>query len=171
MSVEQLDTERLVLEPLTEQHAAALFPNLRDPKLYEFLDEKPPESVAFLQERFRRWSSGRSPDGSEVWLNWAARLRGTEEFVGWFQATVQPVGEAQIAYLVFVEHQRHGFAREASAAVIGHIVAAHQVTCVSVSVDPRNEASIRLAKALGLDQTESATSDLRFVRVVRDGRP
>jgi RimJ/RimL family protein N-acetyltransferase len=155
VTVEQLETQRLVLEPIAPAHAAVLYPLLSDPSLYEFLDGDPPASAAALEERYRFWSAGSSPDGREVWLNWAARLRGTDTHVGWFQATVYPGGEAHIAYLVFVPYQRKGFAREACAGVVRYLCSDFHVTKIVATADPRNTPSIALARSLGMTATES----------------
>ncbi len=118
--------------------------------------------------RYRGWSTGLSPDGSERWLNWAARLRGTEDYVGWFQATVRADRTAEIAYVTFVDHQRHGYAKEGTAAVIAHLVRSYLVTSIVATVDPRNEASIALAQALGLRAETGTGKDLRFVIDAQD---
>jgi ribosomal-protein-alanine N-acetyltransferase len=157
VNLEQLETERLVLEPLVPEHAAKLFALLSDAQLYEYLEADPPESVSVLEKRYSRWSTGRSPDGSEEWLNWAARLRGSDEYVGWFQATIGE-DDAQIAYLVFIPYQRRGFAREASEAVIRHLIADKHIKKLRATADPKNAASIALAKALGLRVTDSGAS-------------
>jgi RimJ/RimL family protein N-acetyltransferase len=161
VTVEQLETERLVLEPLAVSHAALLYPHLRDSTLYEFLDDDPPVSVAILEERYDRWSAGRSPDGREVWLNWAARLRGTEDYVGWFQATVRS-RDADIAYLVFAPHQRRGYAREACRAVMAHLTATYDVARVGVTADRHNAASIQLAQSLGFTPAGSHRDEVMF---------
>ena len=162
MSVEQLETERLVLEPVGPQHARTLFPLVSDVRLFTYVDQDPPTSASELELRYRVWSRGSSPDGTERWLNWAARVRGTEEYVGWFQATVRADRTAEIAYVTFVEHQRRGYAREGAAAVIAHLVRSHLVTTINATVDPRNAASIALAKSLGMREIEPRDDDLRF---------
>jgi len=144
-----LQTGRLTLEPLGPEHAIKLFHPLSDARLYEFLDDDPPANCAVLEARYRRWSAGRSPDGGEEWLNWAARSRETGEYIGWFQATIG-ASDAQIAYLVFVPHQRKGYALEASREIIRHLIADKHVKKLRATADPKNKASIELALALGL---------------------
>ena len=168
--MEQVETERLVLEPLLPEHAPALFPLVSDARLYEYMDGEAPSSVAELLERYVRWSGRRSPDGKEIWLNWAARLRGTDSYVGWLQATVS-VRNAQLAYVVFVPSQRQGFAREACEALVGHLVSAYGVTRLEVTIDPRNTASIRLAESLGFARLPGRDKDLRLVRDVHHRPP
>jgi len=156
-----LETERLVLEPLVPAHAAKLFPYLRDPQLYEFLDSEPPKSVAILLTQYRRWEPRRSPDGSQSWLNWAARAL-SGEYVGWFQATVYPDGRADLAYLVFSGFQRRGYAIEACRSVVGHLKVEYRIRALRATIHPANEASISLARRLGLTQTSEVGRDLRF---------
>jgi RimJ/RimL family protein N-acetyltransferase len=95
-------------------------------------------------------------------------LRGTEDYVGWFQATVRADRTAEIAYVTFVDHQRHGYAKEGTAAVIAHLVRSYLVTSIVATVDPRNEASIALAQALGLRAETGTGKDLRFVIDAQD---
>ena len=163
MSVEQLETERLVLEPIGPHHARTLFPLVSDVRLFTYVDQDPPLSEKALEMRYRGWSTGLSPDGTELWLNWAARLRGTETYIGWFQATVHADPTAEIAYVTFVDHQRHGFAREASAAVIGYLIRVHRVSTIAATVDSRNDASIGLARSLGMREEPGAGKNARFV--------
>src|SRR5579872_4594279 len=61
----QIDTQRLILEPLVERHADVLFEGLSDARLYEFTDDKPPANLSTLRARFHRLESRHSPDGSE----------------------------------------------------------------------------------------------------------
>lgn len=136
---------------------------MSDRRLYEHVDQQPPASAGELEVRYRAWLRGTSPDGTERWLNWAARLRGAETYVGWFQATVRADRTAEIAYVVFAGEQRRGYAREATAAVIGHLVRDHRVEKVYAMVDPRNIASIALATSLGMEPTDPRDGVLRFV--------
>lgn len=136
---------------------------MSDERLFDFVPERPPISERALEERYRTWSAGLSPDGSERWLNWAARLRGTDTYVGWFQATVRSDRTADIAYVVFVEHQKRGYAHEASTAVVGHLARDLRVERIYATIDPGNDASIALAKSLGMRKIEPREGALRFM--------
>src|SRR4029077_3607217 len=104
------------------------------------------------------------------WLNWAARHRGTDAYVGWFQATVHPDRTADVAWVVFVDVQRKGYAQEATAAVIAHLARSHRVEEIRASIDPKNTASIALAESLGMRRAPTEGKDLRYRLVVSDGR-
>jgi len=144
----ELRTLRLRLEPLEERHALVLFEGLRQPELYAYLDEPPPESVAALRERYRRLERRRSPDGLEAWLNWAIRLNATGRYVGYVQATARRDDSASIAYVLFRDDWGHGFAREAVGAVIEHLQRQRGTTRFLATVDARNLRSIALLEAL-----------------------
>ena len=118
---ETLHTARLTLEPIQPDHADELFQPLQEPQLYTFIPQDPPSSIEALRERFARLATGRSPDGTQIWLNWAARRRDTEIVVGLYQATVYPESTADIAYITFAGHQGEGFAREACAEILRHL--------------------------------------------------
>jgi [ribosomal protein S5]-alanine N-acetyltransferase len=143
------------------RHAALLFPMLREPSLYIYMNGDPPASIAELQAKYRIWMERCSPDGSELWLNWVARLR-DGPFVAWFQATVRST-QAEIAYLVGTEHQRRGYAVEGARAVIDHLAHDFGVVAVEAQADSRNRASIAVATALGMKSVACATpGDVRF---------
>src|SRR3954468_22439885 len=99
---------RLLLEPLTPAHADELAPLLADRALYEFTGGEPP-SVAELRARYERQARGRSPDGSQRWLNWIVRCEG--EAVGYVQATVDVAANvADVAWVVAARFQGRGYA-------------------------------------------------------------
>jgi hypothetical protein len=65
---EALTTRRLALEPLRPEHARELAPVLDDPALHTFTGGEP-ASEAELYARYVRQAEGRSPDGTQGWLN------------------------------------------------------------------------------------------------------
>jgi RimJ/RimL family protein N-acetyltransferase len=141
-------TQRLTLEPLTERHASALFPGFSDPELYRYIPQEPPASVAALRDRFRVLEKRASPDGTEVWLNWALRLSKQSQYVGLVEATVIDVS-AQLAYFVFRSYSGHGFATEGCAAVLAHLFGQWGTATVTATIDSRNTASSAVAASLG----------------------
>jgi len=148
----ELRTLRLRLEPLEERHALVLFEGLQHPELSQFVSEKPPESVAALRERYRRLERRRSPDGLEVWLNWAVRLNATGRYVGYVQATVHRDDSAHIAVVLFRDDWGHGFAREAVGAMIDHLQRQRATNVFRATVDAGNLRSIALLEALSFER-------------------
>jgi len=173
-----LETERLFLEPLLPEHATLLLEGLADERLYRFIPTDAPESAEALETRYRKLSSRRSPDSSEVWLNFAMRLReGTTPedgavpratYVGTLEATVFPDRSAYIAYTVFVPFWRHGYAKEGCARMLGHLVEDYRVRVVVAEMDTRNAASISLAEALGFERVGTTLGAEHFKGSVSD---
>lgn len=146
-----LSTERLVLEPLEERHAAPLWLVLDDPELYQFTDDAPPRDLLWLQQRYQRLSARKSPDGREHWLNWAIQVPGEDRFIGYVQATIASTETAHIAYMLARAAWGRGFAREAVGAMLLHLKADWAVRTATAQVDARNLRSIRLLKGLGFE--------------------
>ena len=158
-----MDTARLALEELQPSHADRLFSGLQDRRLYDFIDDQPPVDVEPLRQRYTRLAQRKSPDGAEVWLNWALRLRQPSEYIGTVQATILRDGVASIAYVLFSEYWSKGYAREAVAEMIRHLRERYSLTRFTATVDPPNDRSIRLLHAMDFQQFASrqGTATLR----------
>jgi [ribosomal protein S5]-alanine N-acetyltransferase len=149
-----LETDRIILEPLTVAHAAELFPLLADGQIYRFISDEPPVTVATLAERYRRLESRLSPDGLEQWLNWAIRRRDDQRCVGSIQATIYPGGTADFAFVLGSSFWGLGLAREASVAALRTLFSEFGVTSVFATVDERNLRSLGLLTRLGFIEVQ-----------------
>jgi RimJ/RimL family protein N-acetyltransferase len=152
-----VETQRLVLEPLMPDHASLLYEPLRDRRLYRYEGLAPPESEAALRRRFEKLATRRSPDGSQLWLNWAVRLK-DGPYVGLVQATIEGP-HALIGYDIFVAHWRKGYGKESCAAMIDAVRREYGVTSFTAFVDVENEASIALLESLGFKRAWTGPSD------------
>jgi RimJ/RimL family protein N-acetyltransferase len=161
-----LRTDRLDLIPITGSHALAMFQVVKDPALYEYVTGSPPADVAALTRRYEFWEGRHSPDGSELWLNWALRLHGQEELVGHLQAGVL-ADHADIAWFLGLQWQRLGYATEAAKAVVDLLVRIG-VREIRASINPAHTASIAVAERLGLQRTaEIADGEMIWKRAYR----
>ena len=147
-----LQTQRLVLEPLTVEHADELLAPLADPRLYEHVPQDPPESIDKLRERLVFLSARRSPVGDQLWLNWVMRDRHEGQCCGRVQATVTTDARAWIAYEVFPERWGRGLATEACARMIEWLIDTLGVQQFAAEVDSLNGASLRLLDRLGFQR-------------------
>jgi ribosomal-protein-alanine N-acetyltransferase len=143
-----LATRRLSLEPLTPAHADAMYEGFADPALYLWVNAEPPKDVEDLRNRFTRIAEPYAPRG-ELWLNWAARLSETGEYVGLIEATVRADRIVFLAYYVFTKFMRRGIAREACGAAIDHLWRAYDAIEIRADADFRNVPSRCLVEALG----------------------
>jgi RimJ/RimL family protein N-acetyltransferase len=146
-----LRTNRLDLIPISGALATEMFQVLKDPALYEYVTSSPPADVATLARQYESWESRRSPDGSELWLNWALQQKGNKQLVGHLQAGVLP-DHADVAWFLGVRWQHLGYATEAAKAVVDLILRLG-VREIRASNNPIHMASIRVAERLGLRGT------------------
>jgi RimJ/RimL family protein N-acetyltransferase len=142
-----LETERLVLAPLTAGDAEEMVEVLSDPALYRFTGGEPP-SLAELRARYERQALGAPPDGSEVWANWIVRLRDGGAAVGYVQATVGPDG-GDLAFVIGTRWQGRGYAGEAAVSAAAFLREAG-VAPLTAHVHPSHQASQRVAVRVGL---------------------
>jgi RimJ/RimL family protein N-acetyltransferase len=158
-------TERLRLDPLSVDHAAAMVEVLADPSLYEFTGGSPP-GLAELSDRYARQAVGRSPSGDQWWLNWVVTLDGAP--VGYVQATVVSAVdvEAEVAWVLDPRHQGRGLATEAASAVVDWL-ATHGVDRLVAHIHPDHLASAGVAERLGLSPTDAVEDgEVRWVRTL-----
>jgi RimJ/RimL family protein N-acetyltransferase len=151
-----LTSERLALEPLRVDHPQEMAPLLDDTELHSFIGGRP-ATVEQLRDRYARQIVGRSPDGSQRWLNWVVRERESGEAPGTVQATIAKQdgrAVAEVAWVISSPHQRRGFAREAATAMATWL-RQQGVDVVVAHVHPQHEASMAVARALGLAPTET----------------
>lgn len=147
-----LSTSRLTLEPIDENHAEELWELFRDPELHHFVPFEP-ISVEKQRERCAKWAKRRSPDGTEIWFNWAAREKTTGRIMAHLQAGIKQDGVASIGYVVAREFQNKGFATEGLEAVFTYLNSLGVREAKAWS-DTRNTVSHRLAKRLGMTQVD-----------------
>jgi RimJ/RimL family protein N-acetyltransferase len=147
--------ERVVLSPLRIEDADELVAVLAGPQLYRFIGGAPP-TVAELRQRYAVLARGRSPDGDQEWLNWVIRLGTTAigtTAIGTTQATVTGDGQrADVAWVIGLAHQGHGYGREAAGAMVTALIEAG-VPWLTAHVHPDHAASASVARACGLRPT------------------
>lgn len=149
----QLQTERLLLDPLEESDAEEMAAVLADPALYLHTGGEPPDA-ATLGARYARQSVGASPDGSQRWFNWIVRTREPRAAVGYVQATLWiETGIADMAWVVGAPFQRRGYASEAAGAVTAWLTSRPDVRRVTAHVATANVASEGVARRLGFTPT------------------
>ena len=151
-----LTTQRLILEPLRVDHADELAPLLDDTHLHAFIGGTP-ATLEELRALYGRQVAGRSPDGSQQWLNWVARTRRDSTAIGTVQATVTASDgshTAEVAWVIGSAYQRQGYAREAAGAVAGWLRAQGALS-LAAHIHPEHESSMSVARAIGLSPTDA----------------
>jgi RimJ/RimL family protein N-acetyltransferase len=129
-------------EPIEARHAALTFDDAKDPALYDFVEEKPPESIAELEQRYAKLAAG-SGKSYERWGNWIA-FDGDAP-IGHLQATRYDDRRADLAWMIFPRYWRRGFGTLAVRWLLGKL---GDATLARAQIDPRNAASLALANKL-----------------------
>jgi RimJ/RimL family protein N-acetyltransferase len=145
----ELATARLLLTPLAIEDATAMVAVLGDPGLYARTGGSPPD-LEELQRRYRRQLDGPRPPG-QTWLNWIVRLPPNQP-IGYVQATVTGQGAdrgADLAWVIGTDHQRHGYATEATRAVAAWL-GRQGVGRLTAHVAPGHTGSERVAAGVGM---------------------
>lgn len=163
-AVQHLRSDRLDLEPLRPEHADEMAPLLDDLELHTFIGGEPATRDE-LMDRYTRQVVGRSPDGSQGWLNWVIRRRDSGQAVGTTQATISEQDSgltADIAWVIGASQQRRGYAQEA-AKVMTQWLRHQGVDVVVAHVHPQHQASMAVARAVGLTPTDTVVDgELRW---------
>ena len=161
-----LQSSRLLLSPMVQGDAGELFNLLREPAIHRFTGSAPPASANDLQEKIRRWERRQSPAKDELWLNWTLRLKSNRLAVGFIQATVSE-GRADLAWVIGVPLQGHGYATEASCRVAAWFRDAYDAAELRASIHPDHIASQRVATHLGLRPSGEFTDEGEELWVAR----
>lgn len=154
---------RFTMEERRVAHATELFEVLRDPCLYEFLDEAPPKSAKELAEKLARSEHRKSPDGKEHWLNWVVRGE-TGAIAGYVQSTVEESKEVNVAYVFSRAFKGQGIATAAVRRMIELVVTEYQPTTLFIVTESGNLPSLRLAERLGFTKAPAQVAATRQPR-------
>lgn len=149
MTTDQISSARLRLVPLTVADAAEMVDVLGGVALYAYTGGTPP-GLDELRARYAGQAAGRSPDGREEWCNWILRREPGGEAVGYVQATISGEGQrAEIAWVVGLPWQGHGYATEAALALVGWLDS-RGVAVIQAHIHPEHAASAAVAQRAGL---------------------
>jgi len=150
-----IKTSRLYLRPIQEAFAKPMLKGLSDKQLYTFIPDEPPSSLQELQSRYRVLQDTQSQSRNEIWLNWIIFKQSHRTPIGYVQSTVQLNNASQIAYLLFAEHWKFGFATEAVDAVQQYVFEHYDTPSIDALIDTRNLASQAVVINLGFQLTET----------------
>lgn len=150
MNLQTLTSARLRLEPLALHHAEQLFGLSQDPDLYRLIPREPPQSIEKFRESIRFLEGRISKDETEYWFNWISIEDATNRIVGRIEITLNRSSmQAFLAYTTFKPYWQKGFAQEACKEVVKHVLSVWNACSVTIEMDARNQASVKLAESIG----------------------
>lgn len=150
----------LTYEPLSIPHAAELYSDLLDERIYTFLPTRPPKSLVSLEREYAEFAGGAPLDSGEVWLNWAVRDLETATCVGTLQATRFSDGLLWIGFTVIPSHWGRGIATTAVTWLTEELWTRFEGQAPLAAVDTRNIASIRVLERSGFSLLRQEPAEL-----------
>ena len=142
-------THRLLLEPLFAAHADLLFDALCDKRIYRWIESGGPTDLTQLRTKWGHNESRLSPDGNEIWLNWAIRLGNEGPYIGKLDAELDsPIRATNVGFVFFPEYWGCGYATEALLAVKA-VLAENGISFIRATVATPNSTSARVLEKAG----------------------
>ena len=119
-----------------------------DPEVAKFQDWEVPYSVERALARLEE-QAGRDDVAEGKWVSFV--ICRADEVIGDVVAHIREGGGiAEIGYTLAPAHHGMGYASEAAATMVDHLIANHGIQRIEATLDPRNVASMRVLEALGL---------------------
>jgi RimJ/RimL family protein N-acetyltransferase len=144
----ELETERLVLRPLSANDAGALHRISNDPPVRRYLWDDEPVSRATIEEIIAQSLRMFSEEGLGLF---GVRLRGGEDLAGFCGfARLEGMDEIELAYELAPRLWGKGLATEAARACLRHAFEEAGFERVIAGADAPNGASLRVMEKLGM---------------------
>lgn len=145
--LEIIDTDRLILKPLSLQDKEVFLAYRGNPEVFQFQSWDPPN----LQEveNFIRQNLTVVPNTPDTWLQLGVYLHNSLLIGDIGLHFLADDAQVEIGYTLAPEHQGQGYAFEAVKAVLGYLFGHLGKHRVIGSVDPENIRSSRLLEKLG----------------------
>jgi len=146
-----LKTKRLLLRPLNEQDAPALFGIFSDARVARYLARGPWSSISLAQERIARDIDAM---GSGKYLCLGVVRGDDDKLIGecslfnWSQQSRR----AELGYALGHDAWGHGYINEALQALLEHGFSQQDLNRVEADIDPRNVASAKTLERLGFQK-------------------
>lgn len=137
-----IETDRLVLRPMVEDDAEAMWHVFSDDELMRYWSSPPHRSI----EETRTYVATNARQ--DVYLTWAITERGGEA-LGHVALTERRPGVGEIGYSLRRSHWGRGYAREAVGGIVRHAFGEGGYRRLLADTDPDNEPSNRLLEDLG----------------------
>jgi RimJ/RimL family protein N-acetyltransferase len=149
-TVPEIQTERLLLRELALDDATAMYSYRSDPSAMRYQTWHPTserEVLAFIKK-----NKGIKFDSAGTWFQLGIYLKPTKELIGDIGLHFLPSENQQveIGFTLSSKHQHKGYAAEAVRQVLHYLFADLHKHRVIASVDPGNDACIKLLETMGM---------------------
>ncbi len=145
-----LETERLMLRPLTPDDADALFVFYRDPEMRRFFPEGVLTYAETQQEIADIIEYHYGPYGFGLWATIFKATGAVIGRCGLIPWKFDGVVEIEVAYMIDKQYWGQGLATEAARGLVAYAVEHHITSRLIALVDPENFASQKVAEHIGM---------------------
>lgn len=146
-----LETGRLMLRPVCESDADAIFEIFGNEDVMRFYDKEAFTTLAEAEQLLSRMIK-RNADG--VTMRWGITLKENDRVIGTagFNEFVLRWGRGSIGYDILPAYWKRGYMTEALRAILNHSFTTLGLNRVEALVMPGNEASAQLLRKLGFQR-------------------
>ena len=141
------NTKRLIFESLVSSHSNDLFTIMNNQNIFKYVNESAYTNKDKLLKRYDFLSKG-SPHSNQEWLNWAIKLKNSNNYIGVLQATIYKNKSTEIGYLLSPKYWSNGYGTEAVNYLCEYLFKNKNVKKIIASIDTRNLSSIKLVEKL-----------------------
>lgn len=142
-----LETERLLLRPVTDGDVDAYHAIFKDPEVMQFMETPPHADVATTRAGIKRAAA--AAESGEI-VQWAIERREDGAVIGRIVLMLAaPQPRAEIGYFLAREAWGKGYAAEAQQRVIDYGFGELELHRLEADVHPENAASLRSLERLG----------------------
>jgi RimJ/RimL family protein N-acetyltransferase len=146
-----IGTRRLVLRPLRESDAAAIFALFNDWNVVRYLSSPPWPYTRAEADRYVRAAMASTDDSAETVfaITLQDRLIGSIGLRRWPASKLQSEAGLNIGYWLGAPHWRHGYMTEALRALVNHVFALTPADAIFCGAFAENRASLRVQEKAG----------------------
>jgi RimJ/RimL family protein N-acetyltransferase len=146
--LEFLKSERIILRPMHIKDARDIFSYRSDPEIYQFQTWQP-KTIADIEEFIKTRIVG-EPNLSDTWFQLVICKNDSYELIGdcGLHFLKNEPSQVEIGITLKREHQGLGYATEALELVFKYVFGDLNKHRIVASVDPNNQASIRLLERM-----------------------
>jgi len=150
MSFNPIVTKRLMLRSLRMNDASVLFQYRSDPQVTRYQSWEP-EDIGEVSKFIKKMIKIR-PDTPGTWYQIAICLKESGNLIGdcGLRFPIQSNHQVEIGITIAPVYQGLGYASESLEAIFDYVFNLFHKHRIFASIDPRNRASIRLMKKLGM---------------------
>lgn len=151
MTFEPIQTERLILRPSRLSDAQAAFERRNLPEVARYQDWEMPYTLERAEQRMAELVAMDGPTDGEGWSLTVVDAAAPERIMGDLYVGIRWGGRsALVGYTFHPDHWGHGYATEATQAIIRYLFDDFGVSRIESSLHPDNPPSARVLEACGL---------------------